>query len=63
MNVTLDEAINIYARAMRSWFGKRAEAEAKHRGVLLSKTGDEDGAKIWDRVATSVRDLKKGMKK
>lgn len=58
MNVTLDEAITIYAKAMRWWFGDRAETEAIERSQQLRGVGDEDGERVWLRVAASVNAIK-----
>ena len=39
MNVTLDEAIRIYARASRAWFGPRAVKRTQDRIDMLCKAG------------------------
>ena len=55
MDVTLDQAIEIHARAWRARYGKRravtrALATAEH----LRGHGDLDGASVWQRVAERV---------
>jgi hypothetical protein len=54
MNVTLDEAIQIYARATRTWFGTRAVMRTQDRIEMLRKTGDLDGVRVWERVKCAI---------
>ena len=43
MNVTLDEAIVIYARACRKWFGRKAIEKIEERIEQLGRAGDLQG--------------------
>lgn len=51
MNITLDESIEIYARAMRSWFGSDAPEEARSKAERARENGDEEGFDVWSKVA------------
>jgi hypothetical protein len=50
MHLTLDQAIEIYARANGARYGRRTLATAKD----LRGHGDDDGASVWERVAENV---------
>jgi hypothetical protein len=57
MNVTLDEAVGIYARASRAWFGPRAVKRTQDRIDMLRKAGDLDGVRVWERVKRAIAEL------
>jgi len=57
MNVTLDEAIRIYATATRARFGPRAVKRTQDRIEVLHKVGDLDGARAWERVKRTIEEL------
>jgi len=59
MNVSLEEAIDIYARASWAWFGPRAVTRTQDRIEMLRKTGDLDGVRVWERVKGAVTELNK----
>lgn len=55
MDVTLDQAIDIYARAWRARYGKSgAVTKALKTAEHLRGRGDRDGARVWERVAERV---------
>ena len=54
MQISTNEAIEIYARACRAWYGKQAEQVAASKAHALRKKGDEQGAKIWERLVTQI---------
>ena len=55
MDVTLDQAIEIHARAWRARYGKRrAVKRAMETAERLRDRGDHDGASVWERVAERV---------
>ena len=55
MQVTLDQAIEIYARAYRARYGKRrAVILARDTAEHMRGRGDDDGASVWERVAEKV---------
>jgi hypothetical protein len=57
MNVTLDEAIAIYAHASRSWFRKHATSKVQERISQLSAAGDVEGVAVHERVKTRIIEL------
>jgi hypothetical protein len=57
MNVTLDEAIRIYAQASRARFGPRAVKRTQDRIEMLHKAGDLDGVRVWERVKRIIAEL------
>jgi hypothetical protein len=54
MNVSLDQAIEIHARALRYRFGNRAALVAKEKAHHCAARGDDDGRAVWQRVATAA---------
>jgi hypothetical protein len=55
VHVTLDQAIEIYARAYRARYGRcRAVRAALDTAEHLRGHGDVDGASVWERVAERV---------
>jgi hypothetical protein len=59
MNVTLREAIAIYARASIAWFGERAIEETDARIRVLSLKGDNEGVGVLERVKGEIRQLQR----
>lgn len=57
MNVTLDEAIGIYARASRAWFGPGAAQKTQDRIEELRKAGDIEGVRVWQKVKSTIEQL------
>lgn len=57
MNVTQDEAIRIYARASRSWFGSSALQKTQDRIDQLRWAGDAEGVEVWERVKRAIAEL------
>jgi hypothetical protein len=57
MNVTLEQAITIYARATVKWFGANARKRTGERIQQLTKAGDLEGAKIYERVNYSTSQM------
>jgi len=54
MNVTLSEAIEIYARASISWFGEKAEEKTAQRAGTLAAMGDHQGAEVYNKVKAEI---------
>jgi hypothetical protein len=54
MWITLDEAIEMYARYCSARFGAAATEKVKARARDLEKKGDLDGYRIWNRVADQI---------
>jgi hypothetical protein len=57
MNVSLDQAIEIHAKALRYRFGSQAPVLAKEKAGHCSSSGDHEGATVWLRVAAEVEAL------
>jgi hypothetical protein len=53
----IDEAIKIYARAMRAWFRAAAPAKAEEKIASLQAQGDQDGVTVWRGVLDHIRSL------
>jgi hypothetical protein len=51
MNVSLNQAIEIHARALKYRFGKRAGLLAKERAQHCAARGDDEGHAVWLQVA------------
>jgi hypothetical protein len=53
----IEEAILIYARAMRAWFRAGASAKAEEKITKLAEQGDHDGVAVWQGVLAQIRTL------
>jgi hypothetical protein len=51
MNVSLDQAIEIHAKALKRRFGNRAALLAEERARHCAARGDDEGRAVWLRVA------------
>jgi hypothetical protein len=54
MNLSLDQAIEIHARALKYRFGHRASVLAKEKAHHCAARGDDEGRAVWQRVAAVV---------
>jgi hypothetical protein len=52
MNVSLDQAIEIHAKALKHRFGKRAALLAEEEADHCAAQGDDEGYAVWLRVAS-----------
>jgi hypothetical protein len=52
MNVSLAQAIEIHAKALKYRFGDRAALLAKEKAHHCTERGDDEGRDVWLRVAT-----------
>jgi hypothetical protein len=57
MNVSLEEAIEIHARALSRRLQNDAPANARERAELLREKGDHEGHGIWLSVAEASERL------
>jgi len=57
MNVSLDEAIGIHARALKSRAGKKSPLVAKLRAHDLMAKGDAEGFRVWMLVGEHAAKL------
>ena len=51
MNVSLNQAIEIHAKALKYRFGKRAVLAAEEKANHFAAQGDDEGRVVWLRVA------------
>ena len=52
MNVSLTQAIEIHAKALKHRFGKRAPLLAEEKADYCAARGDDEGYAVWLRVAS-----------
>jgi hypothetical protein len=50
MEISLDQAIDIYARGLKYRYGGRASHEARTKAHARMKVGDIEGLRVWTRV-------------
>lgn len=58
MQITHEEAIEMYARFCRARFGPEAKQFVMLRANDLARNGDLDGKKAWDEVAAKIEELR-----
>lgn len=51
MDISLDHAIDIYARALCAWRKDEAQRDAQKEALAYRALGDEEGYRAWSRVA------------
>jgi hypothetical protein len=57
LRVSLEQAIEIHARALRYRFGKRAPLLARDKANRCFAIGDREGRVVWRRVAVAAEAL------
>lgn len=57
MNVTLEQAIHIYARALLHRSGSQAAKSARVEAERLKESGDPQGFDVWLQVADVIEQL------
>ena len=57
LNVSLDQAIDIYAKALAYRYGRSAPHRARLRGRDCSVKGDREGHVVWEKVAAIAERL------
>jgi len=60
MNVSLDEAIEIHAEALRRRHGGNAPHHARRHSERMKSSGDHEGQAVWLRVAERAEFLLSG---
>jgi hypothetical protein len=50
VQVNIDEAVAIYARACRAWYGGRAEQVARRELQKQRRKGDISGIATWEKL-------------
>jgi hypothetical protein len=59
MNISLDQAIDIYASALCVWKKEQAQRDAHNVALSCRAIGDEEGYAAWSRVAEKAGTLLK----
>jgi hypothetical protein len=57
MNVSLNQAIDIHAKALKHRSGNRAPHVARDKARHCAASGDNDGQTVWLKVAASAETL------
>ena len=57
LNVSLDQAICIHAKALTYQYGRAAPYRARVRGRNCSARGDREGHVVWEKVASIAERL------
>jgi hypothetical protein len=50
MEITKDQAAEMYARACKAWYGHRAKPIVRNKIKKLHRKGDLDGVHAWTEV-------------
>ncbi len=54
MNISVDQAIEIYAKVLCAWRGVEAPADAESKARERRLYGDEEGYLVWSRVSKAA---------
>jgi hypothetical protein len=54
VQIELPDAIKMYAKACRAWYGSGARKVALRRVQELRVKGDLEGVKVWEQLATEL---------
>ena len=54
MQVTEDQAVEMYARFMRRRYGVRAKRLTEEKMQQLRKSGDSEGERVWRKVGERI---------
>jgi hypothetical protein len=57
LNVSLDQAICIHAKALTYRYGRTAPSRARMKGRDCSASGDPEGHVVWEKVAAVAERL------
>jgi hypothetical protein len=57
MNVSLDQAIEMHAKALKYRAGAKAPRFARDRAHQCEAAGDQNGYDVWQKVASAVEAL------
>jgi hypothetical protein len=58
MQISLDEAINIHGRALKSRLGVSAVPSSRERAARCRAKGDFEGETVWLRVVEAIQELR-----
>lgn len=51
MDISLQQAIEIFAKALRARYGAEAPQYARTHAKQLAKAGDHEGDAVWQKIA------------
>jgi hypothetical protein len=54
MWVTSDQAVEIYARFLKSRYGNRAKKVTEEKAAQLRSAGDVEGERVWSEVRREI---------
>jgi len=54
MWVTSDQAVEIYARFLKSRYGLRAKKVTEQKAAQLRNSGDAEGERMWSEVGRQI---------
>jgi hypothetical protein len=54
MHIGIDDAVSMYARACRAWYGPRAAKVARAEVQKLRNRGDLSGVEVWTKLAKEL---------
>ena len=57
MEVSLEQAIEIYAEVLKRFHGHRAPQNARNRAAELAAAGDREGHHVWLKVADAAAEM------
>jgi hypothetical protein len=60
MNLSLDDAVFIFAKANRARFGIGAARKTEEQIHELADVGDSEGVEVFERVKSAVHELDRG---
>jgi len=55
--LSLNDAIYVYARACRAWYGRKAAANALQAAANCRRRRDFEGERVWKRVSEEVEKI------
>jgi hypothetical protein len=61
MNISLQEAIEIHAKALRVSHGRKAENYARERAAACKRQDDREGDDVWNKVADTVVQIERDL--
>jgi hypothetical protein len=59
--LSLDDAIYVYARACRAWYGRKASSNALQAAAECRQRQDFEGERVWKRVSEEVEKIEEPM--
>jgi hypothetical protein len=54
VQIDLDDAIKVYAKACQAWYGNGARKVALRRVQELRVKGDLEGVRVWEQLADEL---------